>query len=104
MDPNVLYLLERAVIALERLAEAATPPQKPSQKPRQAFISPKLEEVQAYCRERGNAVDPQAFMDYYTSVGWKVGNKPMKDWRAAIRSTWEKKERSTIVYGHEGRL
>ena len=52
------------------------------------FAPPSLEEVKAYCQERGNKVDPQQFVDFYTSKGWKVGNQPMKDWKAAVR-TWE---------------
>lgn len=50
---------------------------------------PTLEEVTAYCHERRNSVDPQAWLDHYTSNGWKVGRNPMKDWRAAVR-TWER--------------
>ena len=53
------------------------------------FIPPTVEEVTAYCRERGNNVDPQTFVDFYSSKGWKVGNSPMKDWKACVR-TWEK--------------
>ena len=56
-----------------------------------AFAPPTLEEVQAYCWERGNNIDPQHFLDYYSSNGWKVGRNPMKDWKAAVR-TWERKE------------
>jgi len=50
-----------------------------------------LEEVAAYCRERKNQVDPQRFVDYYTSNGWRVGRNPMKDWKAAVR-TWERND------------
>lgn len=53
------------------------------------FIPPTLEEVQEYCTERGNSVDPQRFMDYYTANGWLVGKNKMKDWKACVR-TWEK--------------
>ena len=53
------------------------------------FTPPTLDDVQAYCFERGNNVDPQRFVDYYSSNGWKVGKNPMKDWKAAVR-TWEK--------------
>lgn len=53
------------------------------------FIPPTVDDVQAYCFERGNNVDPQRFVDYYSSNGWKVGKNPMKDWKAAVR-TWEK--------------
>lgn len=53
------------------------------------FVPPTVEEVDAYCKERGNQVDPQRFVDYYEANGWKVGRNPMKDWKAAVR-TWEK--------------
>ena len=55
------------------------------------FIKPTFEEVAAYCRERGNDVDPQSWYDYYTANGWKVGRNPMKDWKASVR-TWERNE------------
>lgn len=57
-----------------------------------AFHPPTVEEVKSYCKERGNRVDPERFIDYYTSNGWKVGKNPMKDWRAAVR-TWERDEK-----------
>ena len=38
------------------------------------FTPPTVEEVQEYCFERGNAVDAQSFVDFYTSKGWYVGN------------------------------
>ena len=70
---------------------------------------PTLEEVKAYCKERGNKVDPERWFDYYTSNGWKVGKNPMKDWKAAVR-TWERgeaqkaKNRNTLLnYDEEGR-
>lgn len=53
------------------------------------FQPPTLEEVKAYCIERKNNVDPERFIDYYTSNGWLVGKTKMKDWKAAVR-TWEK--------------
>lgn len=55
------------------------------------FIKPTVQEVQVYCTERGNAVDPETFIAHYESNGWLIGrNKtPMKNWKAAI-VTWEK--------------
>lgn len=53
------------------------------------FIPPTLEEVTAYCRERNNNVDPQAFIDHYTANGWTIGKSPMQDWKSAVR-TWER--------------
>jgi hypothetical protein len=59
---------------------------------RPAFVSPKLSEVAAYCRERKNHVDPQQFINHYEARGWEFKRgQPMKDWRAAVR-TWEKND------------
>lgn len=57
---------------------------------------PTLEEVQAYCAERHNKVDPAKFYDYYEANGWVQGKagKPVKDWRACVR-TWERNKFDT---------
>ena len=65
---------------------AATPP-------RTRFSPPTVEEVRAYCTERGNTVDAERFCDYYASKGWMVGKTPMKDWRSACRN-WERRGES----------
>ena len=54
------------------------------------FIPPTVEEVREYCLERGNNVDAQCFVDFYSSKGWYVGKSKMKDWKASVR-TWEKR-------------
>ncbi len=82
--------LDKVSIGEDRLIEEnAASGALPASKPR--FTKPTLEEIIAYCEERGNNVDPQAFYDFYESKGWKVGNQPMKDWRAAVR-TWERRQ------------
>lgn len=53
------------------------------------FVPPTIDEVRDYCRERNNLVDPEKFIDYYSSNGWMVGKHKMVDWKAAVR-TWEK--------------
>ena len=58
---------------------------------RKRFTPPTPEEVRDYCTQNGYSVDPDRFVDFYTSKGWKVGNQPMKDWKAAVRN-WSKKE------------
>lgn len=65
-----------------------------SNKASRIFTPPTLSEIEAYCNERGNAVDAERFHNYYESNGWMVGKNRMKDWRAAVR-TWEKSERSS---------
>ena len=52
------------------------------------FIKPSLDEVKAYCDERGSSVDPRRFVDFYDSKGWMVGSSPMRDWQACVRK-WE---------------
>ena len=59
----------------------------------QRFLKPTVEQIQAYCKERGNSIDAQYFFDYYESKGWLVGRTPMKSWQAAVR-TWERNESS----------
>lgn len=65
---------------------------------RKPFIPPTVEEVGAYCTERGNNIDPQAFIDFYESKGWMIGKNKMKDWKAAVR-TWEQSDRRKGVNG-----
>ena len=59
------------------------------------FAVPSVEEVAAYCRERGNNVDAQRFVDFYASKGWRIGKEPMRDWRACVR-TWERNGRDRV--------
>lgn len=61
---------------------------------RTRFIPPTVAQVQQYCQEKGYAIDPQRFIDYYESNGWMVGKNKMKDWKAAVRS-WNSRERET---------
>lgn len=60
-------------------------------KAKKAFTPPTYEEVAEYCRERGNNVDAQLFVDHYAANGWVQGKagKPLQDWKAAVR-TWER--------------
>jgi len=54
------------------------------------FNKPSVEEVKNYCKERNNGIDGEAFWNFYESKGWKIGQTPMKSWKAAV-VTWEKK-------------
>lgn len=75
--------LELGEVSLGNSAEGGATPTAPKR-----FKKPTLEEIIAYCKERNNNVDPQRFYDFYESKGWRVGNQPMKDWKACVR-TWE---------------
>ena len=65
-------------------------------KARKRFTPPSVDEVRDYCLERKNGIDPERFIDFYASKGWRVGNQPMRDWKAAVR-TWEKREGGNVV-------
>lgn len=53
-------------------------------------IPPTVEEVRAYCQARGNGIDPEMFIAFYETRGWKIGKERMKSWKACV-VTWEKR-------------
>ena len=56
------------------------------------FVAPTLDEIQEYCKEKGFNVDAASIYDHYTATGWVQGkNKPIQDWRAAVRQ-WARRE------------
>lgn len=79
------------------------PAEQPKKKrsARKVFTPPTVEEVKAYCTERGNNVDAEYFVDWYTTKDWMVGKNKMKDWKAAVR-TWEKGEGRKGVKNYDG--
>ena len=72
---------------------------------RKTFVKPTVEEIAAYCKERCNSINADAFYNFYEANGWIQGKgKPIRDWKACIR-TWElregKKEEKPEWYGKE---
>lgn len=64
---------------------------KPEKK-RAVFRKPTVGEVSAYAMEMLYEMDAQAFVDHYDACGWVVGkNKPMRDWKAAVRN-WVRRQ------------
>lgn len=62
-------------------------------KGRVRFAPPSFEEAENY-RIETNLVntDTHQFLDYYEANGWVIGrNKPMKDWKAAMRN-WDRRQ------------
>ena len=60
------------------------------------FTPPTVDEVRAYCQERGNSVDPERFVDFYASKGWLVGKTRMKDWRERSDSQQKAQDKDRI--------
>lgn len=78
---------DRTVQGREGEKTGASAPSRPS------FERPTVEEIEAYCREKGYThVDAEYFWNYYENVGWKVGKSRMKSWRLAV-SNWEKRQK-----------
>lgn len=75
-------------------ADTQTPaPSQTSQPKKQTrFVKPTVEEVAAYCKQRGNNIDAAAFVNFYESKGWYIGKNKMQNWHAAVY-TWEKRAR-----------
>lgn len=69
--------------------EKKTTADKPHERKGQ-FIKPSLEDVTAYCEERNNGIDPEAFIAFYDSKSWMIGKNKMTNWKSAI-ITWERK-------------
>lgn len=57
------------------------------------FQKPAPAEVTEYAAEIGFALDGEAFCDFYESKGWKIGQTPMKCWKAAVR-TWKRRQQA----------
>ena len=58
------------------------------------FVPPTLDEVTAYCKEKGYTFSPEAFHAYYEANGWVQGKgKPIKKWQACC-VTWQQREQS----------
>ena len=53
--------------------------------------APALDEVLDFCRENGMPVNGETFWNFYQAVGWQVGSRPIRDWRAQLR-VWASRE------------
>lgn len=74
----------------EEEKDTNTPPRKRYER---VFVKPSLEDVQAYCNERGNKVNAKAFFDYYEAGDWKDSKgKPVRNWKQKV-ITWERDEK-----------
>lgn len=67
-------------IPTDKESEADKPPS------RHRFSPPSAEDVREYCRVNEYKVDPDRFVDFYSSNGWMIGNNPMKDWKSAVKN------------------
>ena len=65
---------------------------------RKRFVPPTVDEAITFFDEKGEpSSEAQRFCDYYTSIGWKVGKNPMRNWRAAA-SGWISRNRREVPH------
>ncbi len=76
---------------IDNIKEKVLSNESTKKKTAKRFVPPTIDEVRAYCLERHNTVNADAFIDFYESKGWKVGKNSMTDWKASVR-TWERRE------------
>lgn len=88
LDEKVKHIIQEEKINIFDTQPAAAPQKK-------NFKPPTLSEVQTYCTERDNGIDPQTFLDFYEARGWMCGRSKMKDWRASVR-LWERRSQDEI--------
>ena len=86
----------RQEIELEKEIDIELDKKENKKKKVSKFTKPTLEEVTAYCKERNNGIDAEAFIAFYESKGWLIGKTPMKSWKSAV-ITWEKSRKQTQV-------
>ena len=68
---------------------------KETKKKPKGFISPSLQDVQNYCKERNNSVSASKFFDYYSAGEWKdKDGKAVKNWKQKLLS-WEGRDTTT---------
>ena len=86
---------ENKEIVIESIvAQPQQTPTQPKEKKKRSsstFVKPTFEECIAYAQEKGYQWNIERFFNYYESNGWRVGQNPMKNWKAAMR-TWNTKE------------
>lgn len=80
---------ENLAIAID--VDVANDIEKEKKRTKKKFVPPTLEEVEAYCRERGNNVNAKKFYDGYSVAGWKDSEgKPVLNWKQKIIQVWER--------------
>lgn len=51
------------------------------------FVKPTIEEIEAYCKEKGISINARKFYYHYDARGWMMGKTKMKRWKSAV-NTW----------------
>lgn len=57
------------------------------------FVPPSPDEVDAYIAQQGySGFTGQQLVDHYAANGWRRGNTPIRDWKACVRTWWNREK------------
>ena len=73
---------------------------KEGKRERRRFAPPALSELKDYINKMKYNVNPENFIDFYTTKGWMVGKNKMQDWQAAVR-TWARRDQDKPSYDED---
>ena len=77
---------------------------EPKKKPKsEKFVKPTLEEITAFCEEKGLKINVNKFYLHYESNGWRVGKNAMKSWQATVQK-WAETEKDFDGHNSGGTL
>ena len=67
-------------------------------KNKKEFVPPTVEEVAAYCKDKGlNTIDPEYFVRFYSESDWiKANGKPVRSWKSTVL-TWAQRDKERGV-------
>ena len=83
------YLIEKMIRKYCAEIEVTPAVVKTPKAPVKRFVPPTKLQVTDYMFEKTNSVhfdEPNRFIDFYESNGWKVGKNKMKCWKASVRN------------------
>lgn len=80
----------------ERESISASDDAKPARakKSGKKFVPPTVDEVAAYCKEKGlNTIDPEYFVRFYSESDWiKANGEPVRNWKSTVL-TWAQRDK-----------
>ena len=84
----------------ETETEVETEAEERKKRARTKFTPPSVDEVEEYRREKGYRIDPEHFIAYYESQGWKKANgQPVTSWKGCVVTFAKREEERRATSG-----
>lgn len=91
---DIVFTICRDIIDQQRHRCEVNAQNASSKTPAAGMKKPTAEEIRAYCKEKGYAIDAEHFINYYEANGWRVGKNPMKSWKATL-ANWAARDKAS---------